>query len=76
MCGPGARVPRVAVGGGSVAVADGRAVWAARGGALRRVTTARRPVDAVAIDGRRLAWAERGLRRGTRVAVLRLAAIR
>ena len=72
----GRRVPRVAVGGGSVAVADGRAVWAARSGALRRVTTARRQVDAVAIDGRRLAWAERGLRRGTRVAVLRLAAIR
>jgi hypothetical protein len=72
----GARVPRVAVGGGSVALADGRAVWAARRGALRRVTTARRPVDAVAVDGRRLAWAERGLRRGTRVAVLQLAAIR
>ena len=72
----GRRVPRVAVGGGAMAVADGRAVWAARSGALRRVTTARRQVDAVAIDGRRLAWAERGLRRGTRVAVLRLAAIR
>ena len=70
----GARVPRVAVGGGSVALADGRAVWAARRGALSlRDHTARRPVDAVAVDGRRLAWAERGLRRGTRVAVLRLA---
>lgn len=72
----GGRVPRVAVGGGSVALADGRTVYAARRGALRRVTTARRQVDAVAIDGRRLAWAERGTRRGARVAVLRLAAIR
>lgn len=71
----GGRVPRVAVGGGSVALADGRAVFAARRGTLRRVTTARRRVDAVAIDGRRLAWAERGVRRGARVAVIRLAAI-
>lgn len=72
----GTRVPRVAVGGGSVALADGRGVFAARRGPLRRVTTARRQVDAVAIDGRRLAWAEHGMRRGARVAVLRLAAIR
>ena len=72
----GRRAPRVAAGGGAVAVADGRVVWAARSGALRRVTTARRPVDAVAVDGRRLAWAERGLRRGARVSVLRLARIR
>jgi len=72
----GRRVPHVAVGGGSVAAADGRVVWAARGGALRRVTTARRQVDAVAVDGRRLAWAERATRRGARVAVLRLARIR
>lgn len=72
----GARVPRVAVGGGSVAVADGRVVFAGRSGALRRVTTARRQVDAVAIDGRRLAWSERATRRGTRVSVLRLATIR
>jgi hypothetical protein len=59
-----------------VAVGDGRVVWAARGGALRRVTTARRQVDAVAVDGRRLAWTERGTRRGARVSVLRLARIR
>ena len=72
----GTRVPRVAVGGGSIALADGRAVWAGRSGALRRVTTARRQVDAVAVDGRRLAWAERGTRRGARVSVLRLARIR
>ncbi len=71
----GARVPRVTVGGGSVALADGRAVFASRTGTLRRVTTARRQVDAVAIDGRRLAWAERAVRRGARVAVLRLARI-
>ena len=72
----GTRIPRVAVGGGSVALADGRAVWAARGGVASRVTTARRQVDAVAIDGRRLAWAERATRRGTRVAVVRLASLR
>jgi hypothetical protein len=72
----GRRVPRVAVGGAAVAIADGRTVLAARSGTLRRVTTARRTVDAVAIDGRRLAWAERGTRRGARVAVLRLARIR
>jgi hypothetical protein len=72
----GRRTPRVATGGGAVAVGDGRVVWAARGGALRRVTTARRQVDAVAVDGRRLAWTERGTRRGARVSVLRLARIR
>jgi hypothetical protein len=66
----------VAVGGGAVAAADGRAVRAARSGPLRRVTTARRQVDAVAVDGRRLAWTERATRRGARVAVLRLARIR
>jgi hypothetical protein len=72
----GRRLPRVAVGGGAVAAADGRVVLAARRGALRRVTTARRKVDAVAIDGRRLAWTERATRRGARVAVVRLARIR
>jgi hypothetical protein len=72
----GRRLPRVAVGGGAVAAADGRAVLAARSGPLRRVTTARRQVDAVAVDGRRLAWTERATRRGARVAVLRLARIR
>jgi hypothetical protein len=72
----GRRLPRVAVGRGAVAAADGRTVLAARTGPLRRVTTARRQVDAVAIDGRRLAWTERATRRGARVAVLRLARIR
>jgi hypothetical protein len=72
----GGRLPRVAVGGASVAAADGRVVLASRRGALRRVTTARRRVDAVAINGRRLAWSERATRRGARVAVVRLARIR
>lgn len=68
----GARVPRVATGGGAVAVADVRRVWASRRGALRLAVRARRPIDAVAVDGRRLAWVERGLRRGARVGVVRL----
>jgi hypothetical protein len=69
----GRRVPRVAVGRGAVAIADGRRVLAARRGALRPVRTAPRPVDGVGVDGRRLAWVERGLRRGARVGVIRLA---
>lgn len=72
----GRRVPRVAVGGGSVAVADGRRVLAARRGAVRRVTTARRVVDAVGVHGRRLAWVERGRRKGARVGVMRLGRVR
>lgn len=73
----GARVPRgVAVGGGAVAVADGRRVLASRRGALRALVRTRRPVDAVGVDGRRLAWIERGLRRGSRVGVVRLGRVR
>lgn len=70
----GARVPRVAVGRGAVAISDGRRVLAARRGALRLVRTAPRPVDGVGVDAKRLAWVERGLRRGARVGVVRLAA--
>ncbi|WP_217914270.1 hypothetical protein [Miltoncostaea marina] len=74
----GPRAPRaLAAGGGSVAVADGRDVLARRGsGALRRVARGRRAIDGVAVDGRRVAWMERGLRRGGRVAVLRLGRVR
>jgi hypothetical protein len=72
----GARVPRVALGGGAIAVADGRRVRASRSGALRIVVTGRRIVDAVGVDGRRLAWIERGTRRGTRVGVVRLGRVR
>jgi hypothetical protein len=36
------------------------------------VATARRAVDAVGVDGPRVAWVERGLRRGARVGVVRL----
>ncbi|HTI33215.1 MAG TPA: hypothetical protein VL422_06015 [Miltoncostaea sp.] len=69
----GARLPRVAVGRGAVAIADGRRVLAARRGALRLVRTASRPVDGIGVDATRLAWVERGLRRGARVGVVRLA---
>jgi hypothetical protein len=72
----GRRVPRVAVGAGSLAVADGRRVLASRSGPLRRVATGRRVVDAVGVDGARIAWVERGVRRGTRVGVLRLGRVR
>lgn len=68
----GPRLPRVALGGGAVAVADGRRVLAARRGVLRVAATGRRAIDAVGVDGRRLAWIERGTRRGARVGVLRL----
>lgn len=69
----GTRLPRVALGGGAVAVADGRRVLAARRGPLRPVRVSPRPVDGVGVDGARLAWAERGLRRGVRIGLLRLA---
>ncbi len=72
----GARMPRVALGGGQIAVGERRRVLASRRGALRVVTRTRRVVDAVGIDGRRLAWVERGKRRGARVGVVRLARIR
>jgi hypothetical protein len=72
----GARLPRVALGGGAVAVADGRRVLAARRGALHAVVTGRGAVDAVGVEGRRLAWIERGLRRGARVGVVRLGTVR
>lgn len=73
----GGRAPSVAVGGGSLAIGDGRRVLAARGaGATRLVTTARRRVDAVGVDGGRLAWVERGRKKGLRVGIVRLAALR
>lgn len=72
----GRRVPRVALGGGALAVADGRRVLAARAGPLRPVATGRRAVDAVGVQGRRIAWVERGLRRGARVGVVRLGRVR
>ena len=73
----GARRPSVGIGGGTVAIADGKRVLASRGrGATRRVTTSRRRVDAVGADGARLAWIERGRRKGLRVGVVRLARLR
>lgn len=72
----GRRVPHVALGGGSIAIADGRRVLAGGGAALRVVHTAPRPIEAVAVDGRRLAWIERGMRRTAPVGIIRLAALR
>jgi hypothetical protein len=62
----GPAVPPLAVGGGAVAVADGRRVLAGRGAALRPVRTARGVVAALATDGRRLAVFERGTVKNTR----------
>jgi hypothetical protein len=72
----GARVPRVALGGGAIAVADGHRVLASRRGPLRVAATSRRVVDAVGVDGRRLALIERATRRGQRVGVVRLGSVR
>lgn len=72
----GAGLPHVGLGGGAVAVADGRRVLASRRGPLRVVATVRRRVDAVGVDGGRVAWIERGTRRGVRVGVIRLGAVR
>lgn len=54
----GARIPRIAVGGGTIAVADRTAVYAGSGDAVRRVRTARGPVAAVAVTTGRVAWFE------------------
>jgi hypothetical protein len=74
----GGRPPAVAVGGGTLAIGDGRRVLASRRGRLaaRVVTTARRRVDAVGADGARLAWVERGRKKGLRVGIVRLATLR
>lgn len=73
----GAAVPRVAVGGGSVAVAEPRRVLAARRGSLKVLTRTRRAIEAVGVDGRRVAWIERGVRRkGGRVGVVHLGVAR
>lgn len=76
----GARLPRVAVGGGAVAVSDGRRILASRAGAVARVAQARGPVAALAVDGDRVAWFERvTIRRGggrpARWTVARLGAV-
>jgi hypothetical protein len=68
----GPRAPRVSVGGGAVAAADGRRVLASRSGPLRAVGRGRGPVAAVAVDGRRVALLERVRARGARVTVVRL----
>ena len=73
----GRSLPRVAVGGGTIAIADGRRVLASRGSRpARRVSTVRRRVDAVGVDGRRIAWVERGRRKGARVGVVRIGRLR
>ena len=72
----GAAVPRVAVGGGAIGLAEARRVLAARRGTLKVLARTRRTVEAVAVDGRRVAWIERGMRRSTRVAVVHLGTVR
>ena len=72
----GARTPRVSVGGGAVAVGDGRRVLASRSGAVRLVRRTRGPVAAVAVDGGRVAWLERVRARRERVTVARLGVVR
>ena len=57
----GTRVPKVAVGGGSLVVADGQRLLAARSGRAVRVAAAHGVVAAVAVDGDRFAWFERRL---------------
>ena len=72
----GTTVPRVAVGGGSVAVAEARRVLAARRGSLKVLARTGRAIEAVGIDGRRVAWIDRGVRRRARVAVVHLGVAR
>ena len=73
----GAAVPRVAVGGGSVAIGEARRVLASRRGSPRVLATTRRAIEAVGVDGRRVAWIERGVRRkGGRVGVVHLGVAR
>ena len=72
----GAAVPRVAVGGGAIGLAEARRVLASRRGTLKVLARTRRTVEAVAVDGRRVAWIERGMRRSTRVAVVHLGTVR
>jgi hypothetical protein len=73
----GRTLPRVAVGGGSVAVAERRRVLAARRGSLKVLTRTKRTIEAVGVDRRRVAWIERGTRRkGGRVGVVRLGVAR
>jgi len=71
----GGHVPKVAVGAGTLVLADGRRVLAARGtGPLRRVARAGGRVAAVAADGTRVAWLQRMTRKRQRVTVVRLEA--
>lgn len=72
----GTTIPRVAVGGGAVAVAESRRVLAARRGSLKVLARTKRAVEAVGIDDRRVAWIERGVRRRARVAVVHLGVAR
>ena len=70
---------RVAVGGGTLAIGDGRRVLASRRGRLGgpgRDDRAGAAVDAVGADGARLAWVERGRGKGLRVGIVRLARLR
>lgn len=70
-------VPPLSVGGRTLALADGRRILAGRPGrALRPVARAGGRVSAVAADGDRVAWLTRATRKGSRVTVARIAAVR
>lgn len=72
----GRALPRLAVGGGTVALADGRRILAARAGrpAATQVATANGAVAAVAADGARVGWLARTRLKGARATVARLVA--
>lgn len=72
----GRTVPPLGVGGGTVALADGGRLLAARAGrAARPVARTSGVVSAVAADGDRAAWLSRGTRKRARVTVARLAQV-
>lgn len=72
----GSRVPKVAVGGGSVAVSDKTFLFTSRTGpVVRRTPGARGPIAAIAVDGDRFAWLERLGRGKDRRTVVRLGVI-
>lgn len=72
----GARRPRVAVGGGTVALADGRRLFAGRAGRARPVRRAPGTVAALAVDGDRLVSLARVRRGGERRTVVRIEELR
>jgi hypothetical protein len=71
----GSRPPKVAVGGGSVVVADRKIILASLTGRVTRRAVARGAVSAVAVDGDRFAWFERIVRDKQKRTVARLGVV-